>query len=193
MIGLIIIIVFPFVYFYTQMNNLGRKTSAIKKALDEGKETYIDPLTGKTHWTENGEQVIRTTVNKFEKIPEGCIVGDRILQGIKSGKVYKNYSYENFIKHVQRQIDSGECWCFERSAYTNSNSDLRYNLKEKYFYTLNKKKNREFFNTTYSSNRTIRESKVFYVYYINKVISLNPYKTNTFKITEKEYKKLGGK
>ena len=120
-------------------------------------------------------------------------MGDRILQGIKSGKVYINYSYENFIKHVQRQIDSGECWCFERSAYTNSNSGLRYNLKEKYFYTLNKEKNREFFNTTYSSNRTIRESKVFYVYYINKVISLNPYKTNTFKITEKEYKKLGGK
>lgn len=193
MIGLIIIIVFPFVFFYTQMNNLNRKTSAIKKALDEGKETYIDPLTGKTHWTENGEQVIRTTVNKFEKIPEGCIVGDRILQGIKSNRVYKNYSYENYIQHIQRQIDNGKCWCFERSAYTNSNSDLRYNLKEKYFYTLNKKKNREFFNTTYSPNRIIRESKVFYVYYINKVISLNSYKTETFKITEEEYKKLGGK
>lgn len=119
------------------MNNFNEKTSAIKKAINEGSETYIDPLTGKTHWTENGEQVIWTEILPVERnIPEGCIVGDKVLRGVKSGKVYKNKSYERFVAHVQRQIDNGEVWCWERHAFNKDRADynLRYHMKEKYFY-----------------------------------------------------------
>lgn len=140
MIGLIIILIFPFIYFYTQMCNLNSKTNAIKKAMDEGKETYIDPLTGKMHWTENGEQVIWTEILSVEKnIPEGCIVGDKVLQGVKSKKIYKNKSREQFHIHVQKQLDAGKIWCWERNEYNNKNNkdnSLRYNMKDKYFYSL---------------------------------------------------------
>lgn len=192
-IGFLIIIIFPFVFYYTQINNLNQKINTIKKAMKEEKETYIDSLTGKTHWTGNGEQVIRTTVNKLGKIPEGCIGGDRILQGVNSGKVYRNYSYENYVKYVQSQIDEGKCWCLERSAFTNSNSDLKYNIIEKYFYTLDKKKEYEFYDITCPSGRIVHEAKAFYIYYLNKVITLKPHKIEIIEINEEEYKKLGGK
>lgn len=139
-IGFLIIIIFPFIYFYTQMNNLNTKVSSIREAIDKGQETYIDPLTGKTHWTENGEQVIWTEILSVEKnIPEGCIVGDRVLRGVKSRKVYKNRSREQFQAHIQRQINDGKIWCWERNEYNNKdNKDygLRYNMKDKYFYRL---------------------------------------------------------
>lgn len=139
-IGLFIIIVFPFIYFYTQASNLNTKVSAIRKAVKEGKETYTDPLTGKTHWTENGEQVIWTEILSVErKIPEGCIVGDQVLRGVKSGRVYKNRSYDQFIAHIQRQMDDGKEWCWERSVYNEKSRqdyDYKYNMKGKYFYSL---------------------------------------------------------
>lgn len=192
-IGFLIIIIFPFVFYYTQINNLNQKVNTIKKAMKEKKETYIDPLTGKTHWTGNGEQVIRTTVNKLGKIPEGCIGGDRILQGVNSGKVYRNYSYENYVKYVQSQIDEGKCWCLERSVFTNLNGDLKYNMIEKYFYTLIKEKKHEFYDVFYPSGRVVHEVKTVYIYYLNKINSFNPYTKETINITEEEYKKLGGK
>lgn len=139
MIGLIIIIIFPFIYFYAQMNNLNQKTDAIRTAINEKKETYIDPLTGKMHWIENGEQVIWTEILSVEKnIPDGCIIGDKVLRGIKTGKIYKNKSYEKFVAHVQRQINNEEIWCWERHSYNEDRVDynLKYNIKEKYFYFL---------------------------------------------------------
>ena len=140
MIGLIIILVFPFIYFYTQMNRFNEKTGNIRKAIDKGQETYVDPLTGKNHWIENGEQVIWTEILSIEKnIPEGCIVGDQILRGVKSGKIYKNRSRERFQIHIQKQMDAGKIWCWERNEYNNQNhkdNGLRYNMKDKYFYSL---------------------------------------------------------
>ena len=140
LVGLLIIIIFPFIYFYTQMNNLNQKTDAIKKAVVEGKETYIDPLTGKTHWTKNGEQVIWTEILSVEQnIPEGCIIGDKVLRGVKTGHIYKNKSFEQYKQHIQRQIDNKKCWCYERHVFNKKNRadyDLRYHIKEKYFYSL---------------------------------------------------------
>ena len=139
-VGLLIILVFPFIYFYIQMNNFNQKTDAIRTAINEKKETYIDPLTSKMHWTENGEQVIWTEILPVERnIPEGCIVGDKVLRGVKTGRVYKNKSYERYKEHIQWQLDHGECWCFERHAYNKKNQtdyDLRYHMIGKYFYSL---------------------------------------------------------
>lgn len=196
-VGLIIILVFPFIYFYTEMSNLNSKTSTIKKAIDEGKETYIDPLTGKMHWVENGEQVIWTEILSTEKnIPEGCIVGDKVLRGVKSGKVYKNKSFEQFKAHVQRQINNGEIWCYERIDYAKKHDDcskqhLRYHIKDKYFYTLQKIENQRIVKKTpeeikekrcWEKYKVVEEKKYF--------IIRNEIKTE---ITCEEYKKLGGK
>lgn len=136
-VGLLIIIIFPFIYFYTQINNFNQKTGAIKKAINEEKEVYIDPLTGKMHWTENGEQVIWTEILSVEQnIPKGCIVGDKVLRGVKTDKIYKNQNYEDFVAHVQRQINNGEIWCWERHSYNGDRADynLKYHIKEKFLY-----------------------------------------------------------
>lgn len=138
-VGLIIILVFPFIYFYTQMTNLNSKTSAIKKAIDEGKETYTDTVDMCERWTATGEKVYRTKWVYTSIKTEDAIEGDDVLMGLNTHKVYRNYSKENFINHIQQQIDNGECWCYERAAYNrNSSQDyiLRYNMKDKYFYYL---------------------------------------------------------
>lgn len=138
-IGFLIIIIFPFIYFYTQANNFGKKTSAIKKAMDEGRETYIDTVDMCERWLATGEKVyhckwVYTTIKT-----EDAIEGDNVLMGLDTHRVYRNYSKESFIKHVQSQIDNGECWCWERHAYNEKAPKdyyLHYNMKEKYFYRL---------------------------------------------------------
>ena len=139
-IGFLVIIIFPFIYFYTQANKLGQKTSSIKKAMDEGKETYTDTVDMCTRWTETGEKVYRSIWHYHKTHPEqDAIEGDDVLFGLNTYRVYRNYTKERFVEHVQRQIDSGKCWCFERAAFNqNSSKDyvLRYNMKEKYFYHL---------------------------------------------------------
>lgn len=140
MIGLIIIIVFPFMFFYTQMNNLNRKTSAIKKAIDKEKETYIDPIDMCERWTATGEKVYRGKwVYKTIKT-EDAIEGDDVLFGLNTYKIYRNYSKEKYIADIQWQIDHGRCWCWERHAFNNKNKKdyhLHYHMKGKYFYRLN--------------------------------------------------------
>lgn len=171
MIGLIIILVFPFIFFYTQMNKLNNKTSAIKKAMDEGKETYIDTVDMCTRWTATGEKVYRCKWVYTHIKTEDTIEGDDVLIGLNTHKIYRNYSKENFFDHVQNQINNNKCWCYERSAYNkNSNKDyiLKYNMKDKYFYHLG------------WDNKTHNYIIQYY----------NTDKTET--ITYKEYKELGG-
>lgn len=196
-VGLIIILVFPFIYFYTQMNNFNQKTDAIRTAINEKKETYIDPLTGKMHWTENGEQVIWTEILSVERnIPEGCIIGDKVLRGVKTGRVYRNKSYEDFKDHIQEQILADEVWCYERNDYAKANDSpgktfLRYHMKDKYFYSLKKEEKKcivEKSETEKDPHRSWDKYKVITEkkYYIIK-------NKKTTEISFEEYKRLGGK
>lgn len=175
-IGFLIIIIFPFIFFYTQMNIFNEKTSAIRKAMDEGKETYYDTVDGFLHWTENGEKVIHC--NWGYKDNDEAIVGDKVLMGIKNHHVYKNYTREQFEHHIQTQIDCGYCWCYERHAYSGKcrgDLALRYHMKDKYFYYLVKEEHK---SSNYDDNR-------LYLYC----------KRNTGerkKITFEEYIQLGG-
>jgi len=141
MIGLIIILVFPFIFFYTQINNLNQKTGAIKKAMDEGKETYTDTINMCERWTETGEQVYNTVWHYCKTHPEqDAIDGDQVLMGLKTYRVYKNYSKEKFIKHIQWQKDHDECWCYERVAFNekekNLDFKLKYHMTKQFFYRL---------------------------------------------------------
>lgn len=203
MIGLIIILIFPFIYFYTQMNNFNQKTGAIRKAINEEKETYIDPLTGKMHWTETGEQVIWTEILPVERnIPEGCIVGDKVLRGIKTGKVYKNRSYEQFMDHVQTQINSGEIWCYERRDYAKEYDDysrrnIRYHMIDKYFYILEKIEDEIIIARTKEerlNDQPWKRSKIIErTTYLKKIYDLATERIlETKEIDYKEYIKLGG-
>lgn len=202
-VGLIIIIVFPFIYFHTQMNNLNQKTDAIKKAVIEGKETYIDPLTGKMCWSENGEQVIWTEILSVERnIPEGCIVGDKVLRGVKTGKIYKNRSYEQFMNHVQRQVNNGEVWCYERKDYAKEYDDyskeyVRYHMIDKYFYILEKTEEENIVPRTEEerlNDQPWKRSKVVErTIYLKKIYDLATERIlETKEIDYKEYIKLGG-
>lgn len=202
-VGLLIIIIFPFIYFYTQMSSFNQKTNAIRKAINEEKETYIDPLTGKTHWTENGEQVIWTEILSVERnIPEGCIVGDKVLRGVKSGKVYKNRSYEQFMNHVQRQINNGEVWCYERKNYAKEYDDyskeyVRYHMIDKYFYILEKTEEEIIVPRTEEerlNDQPWKKSKVVErTIYLKKIYDLATEQIlETKEIDYKEYIKLGG-
>lgn len=139
MIGLIIILVFPFAFFYTQINKLDDKTNAIKKAINKEKETYLDTVDMCTRWTTTGEKVYRCKWVYTHIKTKDAVEGDDVLIGLNSYRIYRNYSKENFLNHIQNQINNNKCWCYERSAYNkNSNKDyiLRYNMKDKYFYYL---------------------------------------------------------
>jgi hypothetical protein len=139
--GLLIIIVFPFIYFYTQMNNFNQKTDIIRTAINEGKETYIDPLTGKMHWTENGAVVSRIKLNMFWKPgDQNSLPGDEVLIDLNTDKIYRNYSREKFIAHVEKQIEQGKCWCGARKEFRDrgylKDEYLKYHIKGLYFYRL---------------------------------------------------------
>lgn len=188
-VGLIIILVFPFIYFYTQMNNLNSKTSAIKKAIDEGKETYYDSTDGFLHWTKNGEKVIDCVWGYAEN--NDAIVGDQVLIGAKSHHVYKNYTKEKFKYHIQTQIDCGYCWCYERHTYNEEfrgDLALRYHMKGKYFYYLIKEEHK---SSNYDDNRlylyceknTGKRRKISFEEYIQ---------LGGSELTEIEYKKKNG-
>lgn len=193
--GLLIIIISPFIYFYTQMNNFNQKTNIIKKAIDEKKETYIDPIDLKVHWTENGALVTRKILSNFwTNGDQDSLVGDEVILGINNNRVYKNYSRDKFVAHVQEQIDQGKCWCGERKEYRDKgctkDHHMKYHMKEKYFYRLNIKEVKEdIFN---EKGRYMFRSKI--TIYCYKQI-YNP-ATETYgdliEIGYEEYKKLGG-
>ena len=139
--GLLIIIIFPFIYFYTQMDNFNQKTDVIKRAIDEKKETYIDPLTGKMHWTKNGALVTKTKLNMFWKSGEqDSLPGDEVLIDLNTDKIYRNYSREKFIAHVQEQKKQGKCWCGARKEFRDKgylkDKFLKYHMTGLYFYKL---------------------------------------------------------
>lgn len=196
MIGLIIILVFPFIYFYTQMNRFNEKTGNIRKAIEEGKETYYDYTTGKTHWTANGAVVKRISLPYSNWKPgyQDTYYKDDVILGLNDGKIYRNFSKEEFAKHVQKQIDEGKCWCGERQEYRDygcwRDERTKYHMKDKYFYRLKIKTKSEFVcNNKARTNITTK-----YTVFCYKNI-YNP-KTKTFgddiPITYKEYRELGG-
>lgn len=189
MIGLIIILVFPFIFFYTQMNNFNEKTGNIRKAIEEGKETYYDTTDGFLHWTANGDRVIHCTWWYDEG--NGTIKGDKVLMGAKSHHIYKNYTQEKFTSHVQSQINHNCCWCYERHAYNEefrNDITLRYHMKDKYFYYLIKEEHR---SANYDDNRlylycernTGEKRKITFEEYIQ---------LGGSELTEIEYKKKNG-
>lgn len=139
-IGFLIIIIFPFIFFYTQVNNLGKKTNAIKEAIEEGKETYIDTVDMCERWTATGEKVYHTTWHYCKTRPEqDAIDGDKVLMGLNTFTVYKNYSKESYIADIQWKIDHEICWCWERHAFNEKKKEdclLHYHMKDKYFYRL---------------------------------------------------------
>ena len=193
-VGLIIILIFPFIYFYTQMNNLNSKTSAIKKAMDEGKETYIDPLTGKMHWTKNGALVTQTKLDFLWKIgDQQSIPGDEVIIDLNTRKIYRNYSREKFQMHIQNQINQGKCWCGERQEYRDRGYSkdylLKYHMKDKYFYRLDKKEICEAIRD--KRGRALKDKFTIYCYkqIYNPVTRRYNEKTE---ISYEEYRKLGG-
>lgn len=193
-VGLIIILVFPFIYFYTQMNNLNSKTSAIKKAIDEGKETYIDPLTDKMHWTKNGALVTQTKLDFLWKPgDQGGIAGDDVIIDLNTRKIYRNYSREKFQTHIQNQINQGKYWCGERQEYRDRGYSkdylLKYHMKDKYFYRLDKKEICETIRD--KRGRALKDKFTIYCYkqIYNPVTRRYNEKTE---ISYEEYRKLGG-
>lgn len=192
--GLIIILVFPFIYFYRQMNRFNKKTSTIRKAIKEGKEIYIDPIDYKMHWTENGALVMKIKLDCLWKPGnQGAIAGDDVIIDLNTRKIYKNYSKEEFEAHIQKQIDQGKCWCGERKEYRNRGCMkdylLKYHMKDKYFYRLNKKETRETIRN--KKGRALKDKFTIYCY---KQI-YNPTTKRYDKEIEigyKEYRELGG-
>lgn len=194
-VGLIIILVFPFIFFYTQMNKLNNKTSAIKKAMDEGKETYIDPIDYKMHWTENGALVMKQKLGCIWKPgDQGAIAGDEVIIDLNTNKIYRNYSREKFVAHIQEQMDQGKCWCGERKEFRDRGCSrdylLKYHMRDKYFYRLEKKETRETIRDKRGRN-TFKDKITIYCYkqLYNPVTRRHSEKTE---IGYKEYRELGG-
>lgn len=195
MIGLLIIIIFPFIFYYTQINNLNKKTISIRKAVKEGKETYIDPIDYKMHWTENGALVRKMKLNSLWKPgDQDSLPGDEVIIDLNTNKIYKNFSKEKFITHIQEQIDKNKCWCGERKEFRDKgcakDHHLKYHMKERYFYKLETNKTCE---TIYGKNGrpTNRSKLTFYCY---KLI-YNPLTKrygDKIEIGYNEYQKLGG-
>lgn len=188
-IGFLIILIFPFIYFYTQANKFSQKTSTIKKAIEEEKETYYDTTDGFLHWTANGDKVIHCTWGYAEN--NEAIVGDKVLMGAKNHHVYRNYTKEKFETHIQSQINCGKCWCYERHAYNQefrNDLTLRYHMEDKYFYYLVKEEHR---STNYDDNRlylycernTGEKRKITFEEYVQ---------LGGSELTENEYKKKNG-
>lgn len=196
MIGLIIIMVLPFIYFYTQMNKLNNKTSAIKKAMDEGKETYIDPIDYKMHWTENGALVMKQKLNSLLRPGDrGAIAGDEVIIDLNTHKIYKNYSKEEFEMHIQKQINNNEVWCAERKHYRDggwyNDSGMKYHMKDKYFYRLESKVIWTDHVKQHPNDTGYKDGTVYcYKQLFNS--STNNYYRDKNEITYDEYIKLGG-
>lgn len=194
--GLLIIIIFPFIYFYTQMNKFNQKTDIIRTAINEGKEIYIDPLTGKMHWTENGEQVVLTSILSVGNKIQGCIPGDKVLQGVKTGRVYKNFSYKDFEAHVKKQLNNKEIWCAERKHYRDggwyNDSGMKYHMQDKYLYCL-ESKIKWVTHVKQHPNDTGYKDGIAYYYKRLFNQATNNYYQNRIEITYDEYIKLGGR
>lgn len=193
--GLLIIIIFPFIYFYTQMDNFNQKTDVIRTAINEGKETYIDPLTGKMHWTENGAVVSRIKLNMFWKPgDQNSLPGDEVIINLSTQKIYKNFSEEKYIAHIQNQKKSGKCWCGERKTFRDKgflkDSFMKYHMRDKYFYKLSSNIIRE---STYNKNGRYMFSNILILYCYIQIYDLiaKTYKDKK-EIGYQEYKKLGG-
>lgn len=135
--GFLIIFLFPFAFLFTQLNNMNTKTEAIKKAMAEGKETYFDPIDCCERWLETGEKIIRCKWGYNDN--NNAVKNDSVLLGVKTNRIYKNYTKERFLAHIQKQKDEGKCWCIERHKFADGKTGdiaTKYNFKEKYFYFL---------------------------------------------------------
>ena len=125
---------------------------------------------------------------------QDSLPGDEVILGLNNNKVYRNYSREKFVAHVQEQIDQGKCWCGERKEYRDKgclkDHHMKFHMKEKYFYQLDTHKTSEAIYN--EKGRYIGKNKL--TVYCYKEI----YDSSTKKYGEKkeigyeEYKKLGG-
>ena len=195
MTGLIIIIIFPFIYFYTQMNNLNQKTDAIKKAVVEGKETYIDPIDLKIHWTKNGAIVTETKLSPFwKKKKKKGLPGDEVIIDPNTQEIYKNYSEEKYLLHIQNQIRQGKCWCGERIEFRDKgymqDHNMKFHMKEKYYYRLSIIKTRE---PIYNEKGRYMFKNKLTVYCYKEIYDFKTKRyINKQEIGYTQYKKLGG-
>lgn len=139
MVTLVIIIVFIFVWYFSSVKQLTNKIDAIREAEINGKETFIDPVTHKACWTQTGEPVTYTTVLSVGKIPDGCIAGDHVIEGLKTGRIYKNCTYEKYLDHIRQQLITGKCWCYTRETWNDYNKKTFYHIQNKYIYKLEKR------------------------------------------------------
>ena len=194
-VGLIIVLVFPFIYFYTQMNNFNEKTSAIREAINEGSEIYIDPVDHKIHWTKNGALVTRTKLGILWRPGEqNSLSGDEVIIDLDTHKIYKNYSREKYIAHIQEQKRQGKCWCGERKTFRDKgyskDSFMKYHLIDKYFYRLNNKITRE---PIYNEKGRYMFENILTIYCYKQIYDLiNRRYKDEEEIGYSEYKRLGG-
>lgn len=195
MIGLLIIIILPFIFYYTQIKNLNKKTTSIRKALKEGNETYIDPVDYKMRWTENGALVRKMKLNSLWKPgDQDSLPGDEVIIDLNTNKIYRNYSKEKFIAHVQEQINNNKCWCGERKEFRDRGCSkdyyMKYHMKEKYFYRLESNKTYE---TIYGKNgRSTNKHKITIFCYKQIYNPLTRRYGDKIEIGYTEYQKLGG-
>ena len=181
--GLLIIIIFPFIYFYTQMNNFNQKTNTIRKAIKSEKETYYDITDGHLHWTQNGDAVMYWTWAHQER--SDVIKGDEVICNLKMNKIYKNLTQERYKSHIQFQIDTGKCWCYERHEYNNpikNDLTLRYHIEDKYFYYLIKESKDDRLRL-YCKKNTGEKRQINFEEYI---------RLGGSELSESEYKKKNG-
>lgn len=191
-IAFLLMLILPFVFYFTQLKNINAKINAIKKAIEKKEDTFLDPTDGKTYSTKTGEQVRLTYIYSFTPPSKEYIAGDKVLKGINTGRIYRNYSCEKYIEHIKKQIEKGECWCGERKCFRDHgyvrDFHIKYHMNDKYYYILESEIKR-----TPLGKGKFGDGSQATVYYYKIIIDPKTKAENEkIEITFKEYKKLGG-
>lgn len=184
---LLLFLIFYIYYTYiSSAKGLSDKVSKIQKAIKEGKDTYMDEKY-RMRSTETGEIVVESKV--FDKWPPHCkerygaVDGDVVLYGAKTYRVYRNYTHERYLQHIQRQLDAGKVWCFERKSWSGLDKrNIRFHMNEKYIYYLDEE--------TTQTRIDWCKYDVIHKYYLYKLINGTYIKQE---IDKDLYKELGGK
>lgn len=191
-VAFLLIIIFPFFFYFTQLKNLNTKINVIKKAIDKKEDTFIDPMNGRLCSTKTGEPVKRTYIYLIDPSIKECIVGDQVLRGINTGRIYKNYSYEEYKAHIAKQIEKEECWCGERKCFRDHgyirDFHIKYHMNDKYYYILES----EIKRTPLGKGKFGDGSQTTVYCYKIIIDPKTKAKNEKIEITFKEYKKLGG-
>lgn len=191
-VAFLLIIIFPFIFYFIQLKNLNTKINVIKKAIDKKEDTFIDPMNGRLCSTKTGEPVKRTYIYLIDPSVKECIVGDQVLRGMNSGRIYKNYSYEEYKAHIAKQIEKEECWCGERKCFRDHgycrDYHIKYHINDKYFYFLESE-----IKWTPRGKGKFGEGNEGKIYCYKIIVNpITKAKIGKTEISYKEYKKLGG-